>query len=345
MAFKKFGIDISAWQGNFNLANAKKQYGVEFVIAKGGGGDDGLYVDSRFAENYAKAKALGMPIGCYWFSRALNVTQAKAEAKFFYENVLKGRQFELPIYIDVENRTQLAIGKRALTDVVKTWLDWIRNKGYFVGIYSSKSFFTSYMYDSELKKYAHWIACWSTSCVYSPASAFGMWQFGGEINYLRSSKINGQTIDQNYMIINYEKEIKKKGLNGFGKAEEPVTEAPKKVTVNGKFDAESVAMMQKWLGTPIDGVISGQIFALDEYYPAITSVDFGGEGSPCVEALQKTIGMAKSKRDGWLGKETVKAWQAFLIKNGYDVGKYMDDGIFGTDSAKAMQRYMNDVVK
>ena len=77
---KKFGIDISRWQGDFDLEKAVKNEGVEFVIIKGGGGDDGLYVDRQFVSNYNKAKKLGIPVGCYWFSKALTLAEADKEA-------------------------------------------------------------------------------------------------------------------------------------------------------------------------------------------------------------------------------------------------------------------------
>ncbi len=117
---KDFGIDISVWQGNFNMSKAVKE-GVKFVILKGGGGDDGLYIDSRFVENYNKAKALGLPVGVYWFSRALSPDDAVREAEYFRLYVLNGRQFELPVYIDVENSRMTSIGRRKLTDTVKAW--------------------------------------------------------------------------------------------------------------------------------------------------------------------------------------------------------------------------------
>ena len=71
------------------------------------------------------------------------------------------------------------------------------------------------MYDNELQDYAHWIACWSDSCSYDNANAFGMWQFGGETNLLRSHTIAGQTVDQDYMLIDYPTLIKTAGKNGF----------------------------------------------------------------------------------------------------------------------------------
>ena len=44
-----------------------------------------------------------------------------------------------------------------------------------------------------------------------------MWQFGGSTNLIRSPKIAGMTVDQDYAYKDYPSLIKKKGLNGFKK--------------------------------------------------------------------------------------------------------------------------------
>ena len=216
LQIKQFGIDISHWQGDFDFAKAVAE-GVRFVVIKGGGGDGGLYVDSRFKENYDKAKKQGLTVGCYWYSHALTEEEARREATYFYDNVLKDRQFELPVYMDVENKTQLGLGKRKLTDVVKAWCAALEERDMLPGIYSSKSYFDAYLYDSELTKYPHWVAAWARSCSYTPQSCFGIWQFGGETNLIRSNKVAGVVCDQDYLLIDYPTQIKKEGKNGFPK--------------------------------------------------------------------------------------------------------------------------------
>ncbi len=216
---KEFGIDISRHNGNFDLERAVKE-GVRFVILKGGGGDDGLYTDARFAKNYEKCKALGLPVGVYWFSRALSDADAKKEAEYFYENCLMGRQFELPVYIDVENAAMIKIGKRRLTDTVRTWCDTLEDKGFFVGIYSSTYYFRAYMYDAELQAYTHWVAQWNSECTYPYPDVLGVWQFGGETNLIRSNKVAGKICDQDYLYTDFPYRIEKAGLNGFGRQPE-----------------------------------------------------------------------------------------------------------------------------
>ena len=59
-----------------------------------------------------------------------------------------------------------------------------------------------------------------------------MWQFGGETNKIRSNKISGQSVDQDYCYYDYPGVIKKAGLNGYtkpnNKEESNSTPEPKK---------------------------------------------------------------------------------------------------------------------
>lgn len=213
-----FGVDISKWQGNFDMKRAKNE-GVKFVIIKGGGGDGGLYKDVRFEENYKKAKECSLQVGCYWFSKATSVAEARKEAEYFYTHVLKGKQFELPVYMDVEHAATFAKGPRMVTDMIKAWCSYIWSMGYFAGVYTSKYWFEDSMYDDELQNYAHWVAQWTDKSTYKYPSVMGMWQFGGETNTIRSNKVAGVVCDQNYLYTDYYPVIKKMNLNGFGRIE------------------------------------------------------------------------------------------------------------------------------
>ena len=210
----KFGIDVSKWQGgNFDFGRAKREDGVEFVVLRGA---YSVYKDTQFENYYAKCKSLNLPVGVYHYSMATTVEQAKTEAKFLYEKVLKNKQFELPIYIDVEDKVQLALSKQLLTEIVKAWCEYLEAKKYFVGIYAGKYTFQGNLDDIQLKRYSHWIPMWGKECTYDDKSILGMWQFGGETNLLRSNQIAGVVCDQNYMYFDFPTVIKSKKLNGFG---------------------------------------------------------------------------------------------------------------------------------
>ena len=194
---KQLGIDISVYQGDFPLDIAVSE-GVKFVIIKAGGGDSGLYKDDKFERNYEFAKKIKLPVGCYFYSKALDESSAIREADFLYNNCLKNKSFELPIYYDVEDAYQLSLGRSKVTNIIKSFCNYINNKGYRAGIYASLSSFKDSFIDSELFQYEHWIAQWSSKLSYTGKCA--MWQFGGEVNYIRSNKIAGQVVDQDYML-------------------------------------------------------------------------------------------------------------------------------------------------
>ena len=114
----------------------------------------------------------------------------------------------------------------------------------------------------------------------------------------------------------------------------PKTTPAPKLTVDGVGGANTVRAMQRFFGTPCDGVISGQNKALSKYYPALKAVEYGKGGSVCVKKLQKWCGVSQ---DGVIGEKTVKAWQK---KIGVKA-----DGNFGTNSMKAWQKYLNEHAK
>ena len=237
---QKFGIDVSHWQGDFNFARAKSNEGVEFAIIKAGGGDAGLYKDSKFETNYKKCEDCGLPKGAYFYGNAKSVAEAKKEAEYFI-SILSGKKYEYPVFYDVEGRMITDNDRATLTEIVKAFCSTMEAAGYWVGIYSSESFFNSEMNDSELTRYSHWVARWGKS---KPAPSSGaetqMWQFGGETNLIRSNKINGQTCDQDYCYVDYPAKIKAAGLNGYSKSD---SSAPAKKS-NAEIANEVIA--GKW---------------------------------------------------------------------------------------------------
>lgn len=194
---KKFGIDISEWQDGFDFDKAVAE-GVEFAILRGG---DKLYKDRCFEEFYAACKQRGIPVGVYHYTRCTTPEQARQEAQFLIQNVLSGKTFEYPIYMDVEASSQKQAGKKQLTDTVIAYCQELEKAGYKPGVYTSVSFLGSYLDDSRLGGYERWIAQWYHYCQYE--GKLGMWQFGGETNLLRSNQVAGVVCDQNYAYVDY----------------------------------------------------------------------------------------------------------------------------------------------
>lgn len=218
---KIFGIDISEFQSNINLKKAKQE-GVKFVMIRAGftGSSNGISkrVDSSYEKHYKNAKKLGLGIGTYWFSRATSYEKGKSEAEYMYKNCLKGKTFEYPIAIDVEDTVyQSKTSKKQITDAIKGFCEFLENKGYFVSIYANSNWFKNKINIKDVTKYDKWLANWCKTNPKKPEH--GMWQFGGSTNEIRSNKVAGIVVDQDYAYKDYPNIIKEKGLNGYKKKE------------------------------------------------------------------------------------------------------------------------------
>ena len=113
-----------------------------------------------------------------------------------------------------------------------------------------------------------------------------------------------------------------------------------KLDVDGFAGYYTVLDLQHALGTVEDGVISGQYWANNQWYPNVISVTYEGNGqSQLVQSLQARVGAGV---DGILGYETCGKLQEYLVRKGYDVGPCGCDHILGGDSIRALQHGLND---
>lgn len=199
----KFGVDVSKYQRGLDLKSVKAENG-EFVIIRAVG--EGLYVDPQFDGFYKQAKALGMEIGAYLFGKAFSVEEAYREAAYFIRTL---QDYDIKyVFYDVEAR-MLNQGYDHLTQIIRAFCDTMNASGYICGIYSSESPFNTRFNDKLLNGYPHWVAKYSkNSPVLKSGNTVDIWQFGGETNYLRSNKIAGYTIDQNYSYMSLSSEEK-----------------------------------------------------------------------------------------------------------------------------------------
>jgi len=190
------GIDVSRWQKGFKLINAKND-GFTKVIVKCGGADSGLYKDSQFDNFYNQAKELGMFLGVYYFGKAFSEAEAIKEANHCI-SLLQGKSVKYVFY-DVEAK-MLNQGKTHLTNIIKAFAQTITKAGYVCGVYTSESHFNNQINDRELKDYIHWVARYSKSAPkLNSGNEIAIWQYGGEVNYIRSNKIAGTVVDQDYI--------------------------------------------------------------------------------------------------------------------------------------------------
>lgn len=208
-----FGIDISRWQGDFDFAKAKSE-GVKYAILKCGGGDDGLYRDSKFERNYNEAKLNGLGVGAYFFGYANTVEGAKEEAKYC-AGLLQGKKFDYPIFYDVEAERQ-NVGKDKATEIVKAFCNYLESAGYWCGFYTNLNWYNYRLHGEQLAaRYSFWLAWWTKEMPQIPNVQ--MWQYGGETNYIRSKYVAGVVCDQDYCFVDFPAKIKAAGKNGYTK--------------------------------------------------------------------------------------------------------------------------------
>lgn len=207
---RKFGIDISYWQRGINISKLKDE-GVEFAIIRG------MYGNSKdlcFEEFYSELKKNNIPVGVYHYGLAKNTAQAREEATALINYCLKGKTFEYPIYYDVEDVLLLSLGINETTEVVKAFCETLENAGYFAGVYMNEYTYNREVNSSELSSlYSQWRAKWTTE--QNKPINVDMWQFGGETNLVRSTRICGYVCDQDYCYTDFPSLIKSKGFNGF----------------------------------------------------------------------------------------------------------------------------------
>lgn len=176
------GIDVSSYQGDIDFKQVKRS-GVDFVIIKAGEWD---HTVDKFEENYEAAKAAGLHIGFYWFCDGETPDEINREADACI-NALKGKQFDFPIYMDLENDYQYALGRQFCSEAVRSFCGKLEKAGYYAGLYTSTSTLNDLIDNDIKKKYTIWVADWRGYCGYD--GEYGMWQYG--IGYVPG--INGMT--------------------------------------------------------------------------------------------------------------------------------------------------------
>lgn len=212
---EEYGLDLSVHNGSLDF-DAIKNAGHTFVILRAGYGTSTK--DSKFDEYYAAAKKVGLKVGAYWYSYALNVDGAKTEAKKMLE-VIRGKTFEFPIYIDMEDadgykKKNGMPSNSMLCSICNTFCEYIESKGYYVGIYASESWFNNQLKNVS-KAYDKWVANWGKTndgtMQVDKSGAYNLHQYTS--NYY----LDGKRFDRNISYLDYANVIKKAGLNGLTK--------------------------------------------------------------------------------------------------------------------------------
>lgn len=156
------GIDVSYHNGTIDWKKVK-QSEVEYAIIRCGYGiDDKSQDDKKWEDNVKGCTDNNIPYGVYLYSYADTVEKASSEADHAIR-LLQGKKFKYPVYYDLEeDAIRKKLSKTEIANIAKTFCNKLSAKGYTVGIYANKDWFTNYLTDSCFNNWTKWVAQYNT---------------------------------------------------------------------------------------------------------------------------------------------------------------------------------------
>ena len=231
-----YGIDISSHQEEITQSQwneiASTQingHPITFVILRIGrevsnnpDGSINRKKDEQFENNYVRAKAAGLQIGCYYYTESWSPENAIADAEQVIEWI-GNKQFEYPIFFDIESNyisnNNNVPNNTVRTEICTAFMNKMREAGFFTGLYTNNNWINNYLNSSTLfPEYDIWYARyydntpndWQSNWA-GAGKKFGIWQYTESKNI---APISGN-IDCNVAYKNYPLIVKALRLNNF----------------------------------------------------------------------------------------------------------------------------------
>lgn len=202
-------MDVSRHQGVIDWAKVKASGKVDGVMIRamgnsGAGKASKPYLDPYFARNYAECARLGLPVGGYYYTCAVTQRQTEEELAAL-KTALRGKTFQLPLAIDVEDPRLRALAPAKLSALVAEAAAQLEAWGLYAMVYTYTNFADTALDMAALAAYDLWIADYRGK---RPARRHGMWQ------YTSSGKIPGVSgpVDLSHAYKGYAAIIQRAGL-------------------------------------------------------------------------------------------------------------------------------------
>ena len=174
------GVDVSAFQREIDWQKVKDS-GIRFAMLRLGyrGYESGKLVEDEYIQrNLKETKAVGMPIGAYFFSQALTIKEVDEEINFMLK-VLGDYELHMPIVLDWEiptaNARTAQMDARTLTALQEYFCKTMAEKGYTPMIYFNWHQSNTLLYLNELEAYPFWLALYDDRMTYP--YHVEMWQY------------------------------------------------------------------------------------------------------------------------------------------------------------------------
>ena len=185
------GVDVSSHNGNIDWSKVKSA-GIDFAILRLGYAD--VEMDKQFMNNVRGCQQNGIPFGVYVYSYAWDATSAAREGEGAVARLqqagLGPDDLSLPVYFDIENTNpdtgkpsgingttyvEISGGTQTFADMATSFLAPLQACGYEVGVYSSLSWWRTYLSSPVFNQWNRWVAQWNTSCTYE--GEYTLWQY------------------------------------------------------------------------------------------------------------------------------------------------------------------------
>ena len=207
-------LDVSVWQGKIKMEGwqAIKGAGYKGVMLRAcGNSADGkpgkAYIDKTFENNYANAKAAGLDIGVYYFTKAMSEAEADKELAVL-RRALRGKELTMPVAVDMEDAMLTVHKPKDLTNLAAYHLEQIEKMGFYAQLYTYTSYANRFLEMERLAgRWDIWLADYTGK---APKVGFG---YNAHQHTSEGSVpgINGP-VDLDVTTVNYPKIVKAKGL-------------------------------------------------------------------------------------------------------------------------------------
>lgn len=198
-------LDVSKWQGSIDWDKVKASGKIDGVMLRVLGSKGGKpYLDPYFARNYAECARLGLPVGGYYYTCAVTQRQTEEELAAL-KTALRGKTFQLPLAIDVEDPRLRSLAPAKLSALVAEAAAQLEAWGLYAMVYTYTNFADTALDMAALAAYDLWIADYRGK---RPTRKHGMWQ------YTSSGKIPGVSgpVDLSHAYKGYAAIIQRAGL-------------------------------------------------------------------------------------------------------------------------------------
>jgi GH25 family lysozyme M1 (1,4-beta-N-acetylmuramidase) len=209
-------IDVSRWQGIIKMEGwaQVEAAGYKGVMLRAIGNRNGVpYIDPTFEDNYINAKAAGLDIGVYYYTKAITEKLADEELAALRQ-ALRGKELTLPVALDMEDETLAVLKPNDLTNLAAYHLEQIEKMGFFAQLYTYTSYANVHLDMARLSsRWDVWLADY-TGKIPKVDFAYNAHQHTSKGSV---PGING-VVDLDVTTVNYPRIIKAKGLTRLREA-------------------------------------------------------------------------------------------------------------------------------